>query len=297
MNNGAHARLLALQNADGGWGATTGRPSNTEATALAVLALDHGAGARERGLEWLAGHQRTDGSWPWTEEIDSASWATSQAILALLHDGRRPERVSRGVEWLLAEEGEGFTWRFRLREWLARRKTVDIDGTLTGWPWASGTFSWIEPTSFALLALKQAYPDRRPGRAAARIREAEELIHDRECPGGGWNYGNKRVLGVDEAPYPDTTALALLALHDVEDYPARERGLQVLDRLVSVTGSGLALSLAALCRRALNMDPAALLQQAANRFDETGFLDETRVIALAVLAGRDDAPLNLRSHA
>jgi hypothetical protein len=121
------------------------------------------------------------------------------------------------------------------------------------------------------------------------------MILDRECPGGGWNYGNKRVLGVDEVPYPDTTALALIATQDLPAHPARDRGLSALDRLVPTTGSGLALSLAALCRRALGLETGGLLEQALSRFDETGFLDDIRVIALTLIAGRDDAPFTLPS--
>ena len=37
--NPARSRLLAPQNADGGWGAAPGGPSVTEPTALAVMAL------------------------------------------------------------------------------------------------------------------------------------------------------------------------------------------------------------------------------------------------------------------
>jgi hypothetical protein len=72
----------------------------------------------------------------------------------------------------------------------------------------------VEPTSWALLALKRmrgALPRRR---TEDRIEEAHRLLADRMCRGGGWNYGNKAILGFDLDPYPDTTALALLALQD-----------------------------------------------------------------------------------
>jgi len=293
MMEGLVARLLALQNADGGWGTTGSRPSNTEATALCALALDGISPGGVRALAWLVAHQRSDGGWPWTEEMDAPSWASVHGVLALAAAGQDPAAVERGVAWLLGVEGRGFELSYRIREFLARRRTIELDGTLIGWPWANGTFSWIEPTALALLALKTALPGRKPRRAAARIREAEKMIIDRECPGGGWNYGNKRVLGVDEVPYPDTTALALLALQDVPADAVKERGIRALTALTDATGSGLALSLAALCMRAYGLDAGSFLTRAGLRFDETGFMDETRVIALAALAARDDSPYTL----
>jgi hypothetical protein len=41
---------------------------------------------------------------------------------------------------------------------------------------------------------------------------SERMLLDRRCRDGGWNYGNRRVLGADLPSYPETTALALMAL-------------------------------------------------------------------------------------
>jgi hypothetical protein len=40
----------------------------------------------------------------------------------------------------------------------------------------------------------------------------EKMILERRCSDGGWNYGNRKVLGTDLPSYPETTALALLGL-------------------------------------------------------------------------------------
>ena len=71
---------------------------------------------------------------------------------------------------------------------------------LLGWPWIDGTFSWVEPTSWCLLALKKA--GQLPSRtgAAARIAEADRMLADRCCVSGGWNYGNSNVLGKELSP-------------------------------------------------------------------------------------------------
>lgn len=288
------SRLLQLQNPDGGWGTTEGRPSNAECTALSSLALPEDSAHAQRGLSWLLAHQRPDGSWAWTDEVEAPSWASSLGVLALASAGRDSEAVERGVEWLLDLEGRGSDWRGFLRRLLTGNRASDLDLELKGWPWAAGTFSWIEPTAWALLALKKAAagPERR---ARRRILEAEKMILDRECRDGGWNHGSPRVLGVEIEAYPDTTALGMLALQGADAGPALGRGFLVLDRMVERTGSGLALSLAVLCRGAYGRDPTDLLARLALRFDQTGFLDETRVLALATLAVREPSAMRVQS--
>ena len=46
------------------------------------------------------------------------------------------------------------------------------------------------------------------------------MLRDRETVGGGWNYGNRVVLGEDLEPYAQTTAAALVALQRAD--PALE---------------------------------------------------------------------------
>jgi hypothetical protein len=47
---------------------------------------------------------------------------------------------------------------------------------------------------------------------AGRLEEGKRLLLDRRCDDSGWNYGNRRVRGHDLPGYPETTALAVLAL-------------------------------------------------------------------------------------
>jgi hypothetical protein len=81
------------------------------------------------------------------------------------------------------------------------------DTMLIGWPWVDGTHSWLEPTAFAVLALKSAGHKDHP-----RTREAVRLIIDRMLPDGGANYGNTIVLGQPLLPHVQPTGLAMLAL-------------------------------------------------------------------------------------
>ena len=70
---------------------------------------------------------------------------------------------------------------------------------LQGWSWIPGTFSWVEPTAWALLALRRRQVAGK-GVEAARLTEAETLLIDRCCAHGGWNYGNSNMLGKDCGP-------------------------------------------------------------------------------------------------
>jgi hypothetical protein len=154
----------------------------------------------------------------------------------------------------------------------------------------TGTFSWIEPTSYAIIALVRGWPGGPPATARSRIDEGRRMILDRECPGGGWNFGNKEVLGVAMEPYPDSTAIALLALAaSGEDHGAAERGFGALDRLLGLNRSGLTLSLASLARRAWARDGTSLRPGIDRLFGQTAFLDDVRSIALATFALSDTA--------
>ena len=55
---------------------------------------------------------------------------------------------------------------------------IDQDPNLRGWPWTTGASSWVEPTAYALLALKSFAP-KLPWGARARIEEGERLVYDR----------------------------------------------------------------------------------------------------------------------
>ena len=85
-------------------------------------------------------------------------------------------------------------------------------------------FGWVEPTSWAMLALKRLRPTER-----ALVEDGERVLADRECVGGGWNYGNRTVYGQDLPPYVQTTAIALIALQASDTGgPLVARGMQLL---------------------------------------------------------------------
>ena len=94
---------------------------------------------------------------------------------------------------------------------------VDIDVRLMGWPWSEDTFSWVEPTAWACLALRAVGKGNHP-----RVREGLQLLLDRAFETGGANYGNRTVLGKSTEPIPGPTAVLLLALQGIADNPRIE---------------------------------------------------------------------------
>ncbi len=285
--------LAAAQNRDGGWGAAKGRVSDTEATSLVTLALRAVAKtspARQvgDGVGWLIGRQNADGGWAPKAPLRESSWTTALATLVLgnLEPGR--QAALRGATWLIREEGQRFGWlawaMFRL---FPRLRRTELDPDLKGWPWMSRAFSWVEPTAYAVMALKKLGPSIHDSRVQERIRQGELLIYDRMCQGGGWNYGNTRVLGENLGPYPDTTALALIALQDHPDREANRRSLEALRRMLDRVDSGLALGWSALCFALYGAETAALRERLVLEYEATQFLGRTRPLALALLALAD----------
>ncbi len=83
---------------------------------------------------------------------------------------------------------------------------VPIDPSAVGWGWVGGTprGSSQRPGHSGRSGLA------RP--SSSRITDAVALLRDRESVGGGWNYGNREVLGEELPPFAQTTAVALIGL-------------------------------------------------------------------------------------
>jgi len=138
----------------------------------------------------------------------------------------------------------------------------------------------------ALKKLQQRLPIQK---VRERIEQAELLIYDRMCDNGGWNYGNSEVFGEKLWPYPDTTALALIATHNHRERRENQISLGVLKDLAAKTNSGLALSWTLVCLAVYGLHDTSLKNALKLRYSETNFLDETRSLAIAILALSDGA--------
>ena len=207
--------LLAAQNPDGGWG-YQGGSSWSEPAAYALLALDgqpEAAPAGDRARRFLAGNQRADGGFAPRSSVEESTWVTALAILAGAASG---DAGRRAVEWLVAESGEESTFLYRLRKWMNNDRPQAMEEGLPGWSWYPGTAAWVVPTSLSILALEKIehrHPDRR---IRSRIDQGRRFLLSRVCEDGGWNHGSNRALGFQAVSYPETTGIALLALHGAD---------------------------------------------------------------------------------
>src|SRR5262249_38989599 len=123
------------------------------------------------------------------------------------------------------------------------------DNSLQGWSWIDATFSWVEPTVWALIALKKARQRGQLDRvAASRIDEGDRLLLNRCCKDGGWNFGNATMMHQDLRPYVPTTALALIALQDRRGEPEVVKSVAYLEHHweEEISGISTGLSLIAL---------------------------------------------------
>src|SRR6266404_903601 len=91
---------------------------------------------------------------------------------------------ARAVAWILSTRGrEGhWLWRWKFR---TSDQAVHLDPDKFGWPWIRGTTSWVIPTAFTLVALKQFTACARSDSSDSRIRTGVEMLLDRACPSGG----------------------------------------------------------------------------------------------------------------
>jgi hypothetical protein len=252
----ARATLLQLRDASAGWGQRVGSAPHVEPTVLACLGLL--ASGRAPGTatppaevraaaDWLASLQARNGSLGVSAALSAPGWTTAHGLLLWAALGGYTAQRERAARWLLDQKGVATPLL------PPSERIVGHDTTLVGWPWVDDTHSWLEPTAWAVLAL------RRDGRADhPRVREGLRLIRDRAIADGGWNYGNNSVFGRALRPQPGPTGLALLALAGVDGpTEAAARALRYLQAVLPGTRAAESLCWGVLALRAWGCRPEA----------------------------------------
>ncbi len=211
-------KLLSFSRPDGGLAYYRGSSSSAEPTFLAALALFASGTPAERAkplLAWARDLQSPDGS---VSVIPAhrgqGQWLTAQAAILFHHYGLADD-LKRAESFLLALKSVTVANDPRFKQ----------NNTLTGWPWVRGTFGWVEPTAWSVIALSLGGLG-----GHVRTQEGRKLLLDRQIPSGGWNYGNPSLDDKELLPFWDTTGLALVALDDNSGTETLRRSLDLLDK-------------------------------------------------------------------
>jgi hypothetical protein len=281
---GLREALLRLRNADGGWGYYPGKSSRLEPTCWALLALAREAGA-PLDISPLQKWPRDAG---WLVDATGApinyAFNAFAALTLLQHPDGSPLAAPVAAQ-LLRAKGVRLEQAAQLRQ----------DNSLQAWPWIDQTFSWVEPTSWCLLLLKKLRKDLRghfPLRSSAemtsevigRIEVGQQMLIDRACKTGGWNYGGSNVYGQELWAYVPTTALGLLAMQDRRDDPVVTRSLHFLQKDIGTERSAPALALALVCLRVFGVNAESFEQDLLTRLDLSRALGSTVALASSLYA-------------
>jgi uncharacterized protein (DUF362 family) len=203
--------LVSHSHPEGGWGYEPGQAARLEPTCLALLALwperEHFQAAVNEGLAAIERSALGDGAYHFPGDREEAMWPTALVLFLHAVTGHSLKDLELTTSRLLS-------WQGRNADNQLTNEVHDIDLKLVGWPWAVSNFSWVEPTAWACLALRQAGHGDHP-----RVVEGLRLLLDRTFDEGGINYGNRTVLGRRLEPIPGPTALTLLALQAHDHHP------------------------------------------------------------------------------
>ena len=246
------AALLDARNRDGGWGYAPGRRSRIEPTSWAALALGHSEG-HAPDVESLRAWKRQN---DWLIDVPGVPpniAFNALAALTLLQDPSTASLAQPILGRVIQAKG------LRLGQYNAIRQ----DSSIQAWPWVDGTASWVEPTAWCLILLKKVRSHSPSQEAHERIQIGEQLLLDRVCHDGGWNYGNPEVYGQKLWPYVPTTAVALLAMRDHGNHSAVTRSLEQLKKDVASERSVVAVALTIICLRQYGVATNALEQAVA----------------------------------
>jgi hypothetical protein len=192
------------------FGYLSGGHAAAEPTALAALAFIVNGRVDDamRSAAALAAMQQTNGEVSVRVGERAPGWPTSLAILAwsATDSAKHQREIDKSLTWLLSNRGQA----------VEQSGYFGHNTQLVGWAYAEQTHSWVEPTAFAVLALKAIGKVDVPA-----AREGVVVLIDRQLPGGGLNYGNTEVLGQFIRPHIEPTGVALLALGKERDASGR----------------------------------------------------------------------------
>lgn len=276
--------LIATQHTSGGWGYAPGFNPTVEATSAVLLALRSESVAVEayqRGLEWLRQGQNPDGGWGYSLGDSESNWATAWALLALKKADGFEDEIHRGVKWLLEVKPSPYA-RENL-DFLNQPISKD-DPIQNSWPWQPGELTWIEPTAYTILALKDLSVD-----AATKLRMDAGISYfqRQRCLQGGWTVGDPLMFESALPAHVHTTAVVLMAMMAYSPDSIQPEDILELRRDMQEDGGALAFSWGLLVLRTLGEEEESSF---AHLFEIQGsngdWNDNPYTTALAIMAIR-----------
>lgn len=296
----------------------TSQDASLEASGWAALALSQDENEQTRGpalkaMQFLHGAQNQDGGWSTRPDAGRSDWSSAPSLMALrllqaeigAQSGAPPKKkllrsIENGLFYLL--DARYFQKPATRLVLLVSKGARSLDKD-RGWPWDPDCFHWIEPTAYALLALKlpglPTVSNTERADIEHAIEKANGFILDHACRGGGWNHGNDITLGAALPAYRLTTAEALLALQDLKEEKKVKDGLDYLSTWSDKNTSSLSLAMSALALMAHGRSAQSELNYLVERQGQDGSftanLTTTAISALALAAGgKDKSPLFLK---
>jgi hypothetical protein len=243
--------FLSRQAKDGWWPYKKGHGPSLEATVWCAIACRKEGELARKTAQFLLQSQTEEGGWSTLLGAGKPDWTSTLALLCLRilrqellssegsmsQGGGSDSGNSDIVERINAGFARGLSFLNGFRSAVYNEISQvllmlyhgrpDFDYP-RGWPFTANTYHWVEPTSYALLALKGSMPGL-DKRSLEMIEMADDYLDLQACRDGGWNYGCVKVFGVNLEAQPLTTAQALLALQDKPDKATVVKALAYLN--------------------------------------------------------------------
>ncbi len=259
-----------------------------EATAYALLALRQNADVVNKSVDFLISAQLDSGGWGTTPGVAEWDYTTYLALFALnvarrQHPGivtRTASACAKAHDLLLDGRTEFLTPAGRVFFLMWSGPSYDY---ARGWPWMAKTFHWVEPTCLALLAIDASEIAGKKLLKAAD--HARAYLAEVSCVDGGWNYGNRIVLGAPVPPMAVNTAQGILALQAQPQGALVASALAYLDRADNEFMSIVETAWSALARDAVGRPSDKQRERLASHQAEDGsFSHNIMASAMAAIA-------------
>lgn len=221
---------------DGWWPYIADQSSySIEATAYSLIALRGNADVVRKTSDFLLSVQLPSGGWATTDGVSEWDYTTYLALLALnVAQREQPAAINTKAIQTACQKAIDLLQDGRTEYYkpIGRALLMVWHGPAydypRGWPWMAKTFHWVEPTCLALLAIHTA-----PSPGAKILQAAEQArayLSDITCIDGGWNYGNRSVLGFAVPPMAVNTCQGILAFQAQPQGGLVRKALTYLDK-------------------------------------------------------------------